>query len=549
MDQSKDADQDIGNSYMYHPYGGVDPYGAYPRQPVTPSMLYAYARMRGPPDTRQVDPLMYTLYPTAVRAFDQQGCLPPPLQFCYPAEDDLEEFPKGTKFYWEPIITTLRPFEMQPETMAEAPKPQAKCLTYDEFIKENPPTIGKNHYKGDDVYANFGYVCINGKWVDPDSEGELYKAYMGSSDGPYAAAGLRDLRNSQAPGPRIMSAEEQEAFYKEMADDDDGQGDHRDSRIDPATFARWAEGAAQADKYEERDMPAQMEIPEDLYSDNTERAIPPMIQATLQFDEEMGGRLSGVYDLEESPKMVKNPHGYLDMIARPLTFTWMNPQAALRLDKEAFGIHGEDHEDLNPPVLGASLVERLTSEAAALSLASLADPATAKAEYLKTKDYVFGLRSKFEEGMITNKQISSAVGKAAMERLLLTQHATMMRAQVDANMKEKEAAHLDLQRKHKGFAQRVLDRTRQSKAEPLADQTRGPDYKRYISEAVLREQVAIARVDKSNKRLTSDLEALTKEVEALKLEHHQLVAALQQDYSEESDGYAYLHDGTFGKSL
>jgi hypothetical protein len=28
------------------------------------------------------------------------------------------------------------------------------------------------------VWANFGYYLAEGKWIDPESEGELYEAYM-----------------------------------------------------------------------------------------------------------------------------------------------------------------------------------------------------------------------------------------------------------------------------------------------------------------------------------------------------------------------------------
>lgn len=49
------------------------------------------------------------------------------------------------------------------------------------------------------------------------------------------------------------------------------------------------------------------------------------------------------------------------MVSRPSTFTYMDPQAAIRLDKEAYGFPEEEHDDFKPSVLGDSLLEPLTS--------------------------------------------------------------------------------------------------------------------------------------------------------------------------------------------
>jgi len=43
------------------------------------------------------------------------------------------------------------------------------ALNFKEFIRLNPPSVGANHYKGNMVYANFGYFLIGGKWVDLES--------------------------------------------------------------------------------------------------------------------------------------------------------------------------------------------------------------------------------------------------------------------------------------------------------------------------------------------------------------------------------------------
>ena len=114
---------------------------------------------------------------------------------------------------------------------------------------------GHNHYKGHEVYANFGYVCIDGKWVDPESEGELYDAYMGYFDGSSQDLDVAELHRSRDSGPLIMTQAEQDIFYREyvedVTDEADGDGDPRDYYISPETFARWAEGAVKVDGYVE----------------------------------------------------------------------------------------------------------------------------------------------------------------------------------------------------------------------------------------------------------------------------------------------------------
>jgi hypothetical protein len=114
---------------------------------------------------------------------------------------------------------------------------------------------GPNHYKGDMVYANFGYVLIDGQWVDPESEGDLYNAYMGVSDDSHLDLDVPELHRSRDFGPHILTLEEQNEFYREyvkdVTDEADGEGDPRALHITPATFARWAKGAVKVDAYVE----------------------------------------------------------------------------------------------------------------------------------------------------------------------------------------------------------------------------------------------------------------------------------------------------------
>jgi len=64
---------------------------------------------------------------------------------------------------------------------AEGNNPSSPPVTLGEHLRKNPPSVGKNHYKGEDVYANFGYFKVDNDWVDPESENALYDAYMTNS--------------------------------------------------------------------------------------------------------------------------------------------------------------------------------------------------------------------------------------------------------------------------------------------------------------------------------------------------------------------------------
>jgi hypothetical protein len=90
--------------------------------------------------------------------------------------------------------------------------------------------------------ADYGYLEVNGKWVDPDSERSIYNAFNGLSgeDSPE----IPELYRSSSP--RILSEPQlslEYAFFAKYVEDD--EGDPRDSRISPDTFAKWAEGAVE----------------------------------------------------------------------------------------------------------------------------------------------------------------------------------------------------------------------------------------------------------------------------------------------------------------
>jgi hypothetical protein len=172
----------------------------------------------------------------------------------------LGRLPRGTTFFWDPVdAANLQPQQFLPPALHggnhQPGKEQQSQLTYNEYIRQNPPAIGSNHYKGDMVWANFGYYLAKGKWVDPESEGELYDAYMNPpipyGAGPY----LPDIPIFPDHGPRILIDQELDEVYHDFAadvfDEHDAEGDPRNWRISPETFAQWAVGAVTGDRYEE----------------------------------------------------------------------------------------------------------------------------------------------------------------------------------------------------------------------------------------------------------------------------------------------------------
>lgn len=108
--------------------------------------------------------------------------------------------------------------------------------------------LERNHFHGSQSFANYGYASINGVWVDPDNpQGIVYALTE-----PKQLSPPEPLPNL-AEGPLIMNAREEDLFYKEYVNDvvegGDCEGDPRNLRISPSTFAQWAVGARFGDYY------------------------------------------------------------------------------------------------------------------------------------------------------------------------------------------------------------------------------------------------------------------------------------------------------------
>ncbi|KAK6607843.1 hypothetical protein H4I96_04078 [Botrytis cinerea] len=101
-----------------------------------------------------------------------------------------------------------------------------------------------NHYKGKEVWGNFGYIEVNGVWVDPDSEKDLAHAFKG-----YPVLSPEKLQDARAKDARIMSPAEADKFYEFFNDYvSDDEGDPRDNRMSPEEFAKMVRGTASEGK-------------------------------------------------------------------------------------------------------------------------------------------------------------------------------------------------------------------------------------------------------------------------------------------------------------
>jgi hypothetical protein len=139
--------------------------------------------------------------------------------------------------------------------------PRQHPLRFDRHIEQNPPRSNPNHYSGEQGFANYGYILINGQWVDPDSEGEIFDAFNSHADSS-------QFQNApiEISAPYSMTQDQMNALYKELfcdvpdpgspygdliftGDFGDFEGDPRALYISPATFARWAAGVSRGDSY------------------------------------------------------------------------------------------------------------------------------------------------------------------------------------------------------------------------------------------------------------------------------------------------------------
>lgn len=159
---------------------------------------------------------------------------------------NTHSLPDGAQFWWDPIAPHTQP-PLEPQRSCEEPR---TSQTFEEHTQANPPRFRPSHYTRSECFGNYNYIKVNGCWVDPDSEGEVFDALTNPTDPsppPCLPIGPH--------GPRFSSLEEEEEMYQgfveECYESGDVEGDPRHWRISKETFARWAIGAAKGDTYVE----------------------------------------------------------------------------------------------------------------------------------------------------------------------------------------------------------------------------------------------------------------------------------------------------------
>ena len=153
----------------------------------------------------------------------------------------------GGAIYFHDVSSPMYRDPIPPQMLVRLSGLGAKTLGYEHYMNENLPKFRPNHYTGNNGYGNYGYLEVNGSWVDPDSEGEIYDAlnnHSGASRVPDLAIGIGSLLGKYED--EIYSG-----FMAEVNDKDAGdeEGDPRAMYITPATFAHWAAGASHGDSY------------------------------------------------------------------------------------------------------------------------------------------------------------------------------------------------------------------------------------------------------------------------------------------------------------
>ncbi|KAE8444429.1 hypothetical protein EG329_000520 [Mollisiaceae sp. DMI_Dod_QoI] len=374
----------------------------YPRIAMTPSMLYTYASMRGR-SSLQGDPVHSALYPVPKRWLGAGRVIIPMVK----ERGSMDELFRGATFFWDPMVTT--PPGPQPPTPAVIPGPtmkskKAKPLTYLEHKATYPPSVGRNHYKGEMVYANFGYVqdADTKAWIDPDSAGLLRDEYIqriyidGTEEKEERV--LPDFQRSEKSGPRKITMEQQDEFYREyieyVHDDVDAEGDPRNYRISPATFARWAAGAQSGDHYHE----------ETYTTENTawSKRAPSVLQEKdrrpkgnwICFDQETGSVMSE-YEVEKEPAVLTYSEG-VDMSRIPTGFTRCLPAVARDLTRQAFGNSQHAHGAITPPSTD-SVPTVFNEDKAIESLGVPGDPDSGLAEFLEKEAILLEKREEAEQ--------------------------------------------------------------------------------------------------------------------------------------------------------
>ncbi|KAH6721970.1 hypothetical protein BKA61DRAFT_729394 [Leptodontidium sp. MPI-SDFR-AT-0119] len=497
----------------------------FPRIAVSPSMLYTYSLLRAK-ETVQSDPLHSALYTHPSRSYHDQRRMRLEL---VARRHSIESLPRRTTFFWDPIDE--QPRVEIPYIPFNPRNPPPSNITYQEHLRQFPPRIGTNHYKSDMVWANFGYIKIRGRWVDPDSEGDVADAYNAEESGDDEAPYLPDLRKIPDTGPRIMSPEEEDEFYhdytSEVSDEGDGEGDPRLYRISPATFARWAVGCGNGERYEETPFVPGPKLPSP--DPNYDDEVRPKSRPHLQYDVETGSVLSGLYETDTDPQVLRSPQG-VNVVRPPAGFAYSYPQAAINLDVQAFS----NGQMWGPESSIASTPEVYNSENGILNVApKLGDVQTGEQIYETSRAKIGTLR---KEVQVRTAQLfveADAAKTTAEQRIHLGRQVFFLKGKISSMPPQTQLAVLTPSTSpypspssKSQFKQGQFDGSYSPRSPPKPTLRRRKQYQRYIREELEREEMAVNKTREYAKRLVEEHMDIQNEIEKLQAEREMLLGQL-----------------------
>ncbi|KAJ5038075.1 uncharacterized protein L3040_006946 [Drepanopeziza brunnea f. sp. 'multigermtubi'] len=522
-----------------------------PRIQITPSLLYANALMRGKASI-QNDILISNLYNSPSRAAYNRR-----IRLEVGSSPKNSELPRGTTFFWDSLNPA--PVQEQPRPRTAKYAPTEKQTTYAEHIRETKLPVMK-HYSGEQVNENWGLLKIGDKWADPDSEYDLYRAIQLHEHGIdlYKPAS-RPLNFEPEPeyepprmdnGPRIMTPEEEDEFYKgyveEVTDEVDAEGDPRQYRISPATFAQWAAGAGRGDRYVV-ETPIVPNLPSPGPQDDDQMNAKPKSEA--QFDMETGDALSDICDPSSVSSVLYSPQS-LDVVRPPVSYSYSYPKEKVEVDRAANAEQYEKNAKRASALV--STPEVFNSEGGIIAHTDDNDLEAGAAAYDTAKDYMFGLRvsSMQNYGLASN---THGVAKQTSEaRISLAQQVFFMKEKLrtqghspplfpappaTSNTTSNTIPYFscaDTPQTGSPATATVAAATSPEPASPLPQaqfQLPRPrsQYRRYFEEETERLQLAARKMVLLQQQLEQENQAMLAQIEELKVERDQLLKALGFD--------------------
>ncbi|KAI9049847.1 hypothetical protein LZ554_005997 [Drepanopeziza brunnea f. sp. 'monogermtubi'] len=530
-----------------------------PRLQITPSLLYANALMRGNVSI-QNDILNSNLYNSPSRvAYNRR------IRLEVGSSPKLSELPRGTTFFWDSLNPA--PVQEQPRPRTAKYAPTEKQTTYAEHVRETRLPAMK-HYSGEQVNENWGLLKIGDKWADPDSEYDLYRAIQLHEHGidmykpPSRPLNFEPEPEYEPPrmdnGPRIMTPEEEHEFYKgyveEVTDDVDGEGDPRQYRISPATFAQWAAGAGRGDRYViETPIVANLTSPGP--QDDDQMNAKPKSEA--QFDMETGDVLSDICEPSSVSSALYSPQT-LNVVRPPVSYFYSYPKEKVEVDREANADQYEKNYKRASAL--ASTPEVFNSEGGILAHADNNDLEAGAAAYDIAKDYMFGLRvsSMQNYGLASN---THGVTKQTSEaRISLAQQVFFMKEKLrtqghsppppppgppaTSNTTSTTIPYFscaDTPRTGSPATATVAAAPSPKPASPPPQahvQLPRPrsQYRRYFEEETARLQLAARKMALLQQQLEQENQAMLVQIEELKVERNQLLKILGYDGVDQIQG-------------